>query len=205
MKKDFLNRQLSSLSRQIAEEEVNLAAFQKANPELMEFLTFAESDSAKNKLLSDFSRLNEEILSNRSTKDLLLRLPQAKKGEHEIYKTALESQLIKLSDLQYQLRLTEESPDPDKTSRISIIKKEIDTASKRMAELNEEMAEAYLNNPLAPDDVSTRISKLELDYQVLLIEKKNTETKIEKANLIEKNFSQKRLDLRRLKSDIDLS
>ncbi len=203
MKREFLSRQLSTLSRQIGEYEVNIVEYQKKSPEFAAFLMLAEDDAGRTKMMAELARVQDEIRTNRATKNLLLRVPQAKRGEHTSLQTTIEAATAKLSDLQYRLRLTQESTDPDRNTRVEALQQELHETSSQLARLNEEVTQVSRDTPLTSSDVRTQIAKLEVDYNVLSVQKKNIEGQVSRINELEKTFVQQRLEYKRLKSDLE--
>ena len=203
MKREFLSRQLTTLSRQIAENEVSVVQFQQNSPELAAFLLLSEEDAGRTKLQLELAQVEDQLRSNRATKDLLLRVPQARRGEHTVLKTAIEAATDRLSDLEYRLRLTQESSDTNRESRIAALKKEIDETRGRLAELNTEFEKGVLSNPVDSTDVRSRLGKLELEYRISQIQKRNLENQLERINQLERKYVQQRLEYKRLKADLE--
>ncbi len=202
-KRDFISRQLATLSHQIAENEVSLLEFQKRSPEFTAFVTVSDEDEGRTKLQNDLAQIESQILTNRATKTLLLKVPQAKRGEHTSLQSSVDAATQKLMDLEYRLRLTEESNDADKKVRIQALHQEIAETSQQLSRANEQLERVFISNPVEASDVRSRISKLELEYRVLLVSRKNTAEQIEKLNQLEKRFVQQRLDYKRLKADLE--
>ncbi|MBY0372075.1 AAA family ATPase [bacterium] len=203
MKREFLSRQLSTLSRQIAEYEVNLVEYQKKDPELSAFLMVAEDDIGRQKLQNELAKTEDEIRTNRATKGLLLKVPQAKRGEHTSLQMSIEASTAKVADLEYRLRLTEESNDTGKETRIQALRAELKDTSAQLAKLNEQFEKAFLSNPVDSNDVRTRLAKLELEYRVLQIQSRSINGQMEKINSLEKKFVQQRLEYKRIKADLE--
>jgi Mrp family chromosome partitioning ATPase len=203
MKKEFLARQLATLSRQIAENEVAIMDYQKKSPEFTAFILGNEEDGGRNKLQMEVAVTEDHIRTNRATRALLLKVPQAKRGEHTVLATTMEATTARLSDLEYRLRLTETSNDPDKDTRVQGIRREMAETSAQLAKLNEELESAYLAQPADSADVRNKIAKLELDYQILQIAKRNLASQIEKLNGLEGKYIQQRLEYKRLKADVE--
>src|SRR5262249_52899458 len=85
MKTEFLRRQISSLTRQIAEREANLVDFQKKSSEFMNFLVIDVEGQGRNRLQADLADIDQKLETNRATKGLLFDTPQAKRGEYTAY------------------------------------------------------------------------------------------------------------------------
>lgn len=202
MKREFLSRQLSTLSRQIAENEVAIMEFQKKTPEFVTFI-MQDDDAGRNKLQVELAQTQDQMRTNRATRALLLKVPQAKKGEHIVLQTTVEATTARLSDLEYRLRLTENSDDPEKETRIQGIRQEISETSMALAKLNEELESAFLSQPVDSTEVRNKLAKLEIDYQVANVQQKNLLSQIEKLNGLEKRYIQQRLEYKRLKGDIE--
>ncbi len=203
MKRDFLSRQISSLTRQIAEREFNLADFQKKSPDFMNYLMLEIEERGKAKLRHELSQLREQLTANRAMKNLLLNAPSAKRGEHQYASSAITSTTARINELQYQLRLMENSTAPDREERIKTLNDEISSVSSRLAELNDEEVRNFLKNPLPAFEVRNQATKLELEYRVGIIKVRNLEKNIEELTLREKKYQQPRLEYERLKAELN--
>lgn len=203
MKREFITRQLSTLSRQIAEYEVNLVEYQKKSPEFATFLVASDEDAGRNKLQVELAQIEDQMRTNRATAALLQKVPAAKRGEHTTLQTSIEAATSRLSDLEYRLRLTEESNDPDKINRVQALHQEIQETSTQLSRLNDDLEKAFRDSPVDSNDVRTKVAKLEIDYRVQQIQKRNLSNQIEKINQLEKQFVQQRLEYKRLKSDLE--
>lgn len=203
MKREFLSRQLSTVSRQIQDTELRMIEMQKANPVFFDYLLLDSEDQGRKRIQGQLSEYQEKILTNRATRSLLLSVPQAKRGEHTVLATAIEALTTKLADLQYRLRLTEQSTDPEKEQRLLALKQEIELTSNRVAKLNEEMMRAYVSNPLNSKDLRQRLAELELDFRTMELKRKNSENQMEELNSKEKKFSELKLQYKRLRSELD--
>ncbi len=80
MKRDFLAKQIASLTEQLTEKEFYLAEFQKKNEDFINFLMINIEGRGVQKIRSQLFDLKQRISANRAVKSLLLQTPQAKKG-----------------------------------------------------------------------------------------------------------------------------
>jgi Mrp family chromosome partitioning ATPase/capsular polysaccharide biosynthesis protein len=203
-KRDFIGKQLSTLSTQIADYEVHLLDLQKKNPEFTTFLlAFDEEAGSSTKQHTELSKTNDLIRTNRATRDLLLKAPSAKRGEHTSLATSIEGTTSKLMDLEYRLQLTEVSNDPDKIERIQSLHSSINATREQLSKMNGAVERSITENPVESSDIRSRVAKLEIDYQVLLATRNNLTQQILKTNELEKRFIKQRLEYKRLKADLD--
>lgn len=203
MKREFLSRQLASVSRQIADTEIRVIEMQKENADFFDYLLLDSEDQGRRKLQAALSDIQDKVATNRATRELLLKVPQAKRGEHTELTVTIEALTTQLSDLQYRLKLTEQSEDPAKEARIAALKSEISSTGSRLAKLNEAVVKAFVTNPMNSKDLRTKLADLEVDYRTLEIRKRNTIAQMEELNSKEKKYSELKLNYKRLRSELD--
>lgn len=202
MKKDFIARQISSLTAQIAEREQTLAEIQKNDPEFVNFLLLDPDGQGRGKLQAELSAIQRKIENNRSTKRLLMHVPQAKRGEQTVHRSTIAALTAQISELQYQLRLTEASTDPDREGRLETIRRGIRELSAQLARSNDDEVRAYQNMPIASAELRKRLAQVELDYRVMQVRKQSLEVQLEHFTQQEKKFSQRRLEYERQRTDL---
>lgn len=203
MKRDFLSRQISSFISQIKEREQNLTDFQKKNADFFAFLSTNMEDKGLQRLRSEATSLNRRLASNRAIHKLVLSVPRAKRGELTA-RTAVVSLLTgKVSEIQYQIKLTEQSEQPNKEERLANLKAEMAEVSQRLANINEEEVEVFQKTPLPASEVKKRVAELELEYQTDLIRLANTQKEIEAVASREKDYNQPRLEYERLYMELN--
>jgi len=202
MKTEFLRRQIASLTRQIAERETNLVDFQKRSPEFMNFLIVDIEGQGRVKLQTEINAIEDKLETNRATKRLMLETPSAKRGEHSALTAAISAVTQQLTDLQYQLQLTEQSEDANKEARIRTLRRSIDEKSSMLARMNDQEVQAFMKNPLASEDVRAKVKDLEVEYRVLQIRKRSLELRVEQLGRREKKFAQPRLEFDRLNTEL---
>jgi Mrp family chromosome partitioning ATPase len=203
MKREFLSRQLASVSRQIADAEIRLVEMQKENPDFFDYLLLDSEDQGRKKLQASLADLTEKMATNRATKSLLLKVPQAKRGEHTQLVTTIEALTLKLSDLQYRSKLTEQSDDPEKDERLFALKKEIELTANRLGRLNEQVVTAFVNNPVNTKDLRNKLADLEMDYRTFEIRRRHASAQMEELNNKEKKYSELKLNYKRNRSELD--
>lgn len=203
MKREFLSRQLASVSRQIADTEIRLVEMQKENADFFDYLMLDSEDQGRRRIQAAVSDINDKMATNRATKELLLKVPQAKKGEHTELTVTIEALTIKLADLQYRLKLTESSEDPERDARMAALKKEIEITGNRLGRLNEAVVQAFVNNPVNSKDLRSQLAQLELEYRTFQIRKRNSTAQMEELNNKEKKYSELKLQYKRTRSELD--
>ncbi len=169
MKRDFLARQISSLTCGNRGTGFNLADFQKKSPDFINFMMMDVEEKGRQRLRGELTQLKEQLASNRAIKQLLLHVPQAKRGEHTSLQPAIGALDSQTSELQYQIKLTEQSTNPDRDERLRTLNEELSKVSARLAKLNDEEVSLYMRNPLNSADLRQKVANLELDYRVGLI------------------------------------
>jgi Mrp family chromosome partitioning ATPase/uncharacterized protein involved in exopolysaccharide biosynthesis len=202
MKRDFLSRQISSLTRQLSEREYNLAEFEKKHEDFINFIMLNIEGKGLQKLRSGLLETRQRLETNRAFRRLILNVPQAKRGEHTGLNVAIAASTQRISDLEYQLHLTENSIDPNREENLLKVRKELLDAQSQLARLNDEDENAYLKNPIASIDVRKRISQLEIEYQTDLIREINLEKEITEIQTKEKKYQTERLEHDRLEAEL---
>jgi len=202
MKRDFLSRQISSLTRQLAEREFNLADFQKKNEEFINFIMLNIEGKGLQRLRSQSLELKQKLSTNRALKRLILNVPQAKRGEHTALGTSITALTSRISELQYQLTLYRQSTAADRDARVATIEAEISRNEAQLAKLNDEEEQAYLKNPIESTEVRKRVSTLELEYRTDSIKLRDLEQEIMEIQKNEKRFQQQRLEHDRLQAEL---
>lgn len=202
MKRDFLSRQIASLTRQITEREGNLAEFQKRSPDFMTFLMMDVEDHGRQRLRGELEKLKESLTANRAMKNLLLKGPAAKRGEHGALQPAISALTARVSELQYQIKLTEQSANPDREQRLLQLNEALREASAQLAELNDEEVQTIAKSPISSASVREKVAALELEYRVALIRQQALEKQIIELNEREKKYQQQRLEYDRLKAEL---
>jgi protein-tyrosine kinase len=202
MKRDFLSRQISSLTRQLAEREYNLAEFEKKHEDFINFVMLNIEGKGLQKLRGALLEVRQRLETNRAFRRLIVNVPQAKRGEHTALSTAIAAATQRISELDYQVHLTETSTDPNRDQNMSQLKKDLADAQGQLARLNDEEERAYLKNPIASIDVRHRISALEIEYQTDLIREINLEKEIAEIQVKEKKYQTERLEHDRLQAEL---
>jgi Mrp family chromosome partitioning ATPase/uncharacterized protein involved in exopolysaccharide biosynthesis len=202
MKRDFLSRQISSLTRQLAEREYNLADFQKKNEDFINFIMLNIEGKGLQRLRAQAIDLRQKLSTNRALKRLIMNVPRAQRGEHTAQDRSIAALTARLSELQYQVTLERQSETPDKESRIQDLEREIQEQEKALASLNEEEEMAYLKNPIDSTEVRKRLSSLELEFRTDTIKLRDIESEIADIQLKEKKYQQQRLEYDRLQAEL---
>ncbi len=202
MKREFLSRQISSLSRQIAEKENHFADFQKQNSEFMDFLIADVEEKGRVRLRSELSALRDSAEANRAMKSLLMRGSSSKRGEHVELQPAIQSLTARVSELRFQLKLTEESQNPDREQRIAELTEQLAGTQNDLAALNDQEAESVSRTPITAQAARDRISSLELEFRTSLIRKSRLERSLASLNIRERQFQAQKLEFERLKAEL---
>lgn len=202
MKRDFLSRQISSLTRQIAEREFNLADFQKRSPDFMSFLLVDVEEKGRSKFGSELHMLEENLEANRAMRHLLLTAPQAKRGELTELGPVIKQLDEKVTELKYQIKLTEQSENADREQRLRTLAADLLATQTRLATLNDEETNIFMHSPIGSSEVRNKIAQLELEYRVGVIKMKTLERKMEELGQREKKYQQQRLEYDRLKAEL---
>jgi Mrp family chromosome partitioning ATPase len=202
MKRDFLSRQISSLTRQLAEREFNLTDFQKKNEDFINFIMLNIEGKGLQRLRAQAIDLRQKINTNRALKQLILNVPRAKRGEHTVQDASIAALTARISELQYQLTLQRQSGSPEKEDRIRGIEGEIRRQEAALAKLNEEEEMAYLRNPIDSLEVRKRLSSLELEFRTDSIKLRDIEAEITNIQMKEKKYQQQRLEYDRLQAEL---
>ena len=103
-------------------------------------MTFSVMDTGEKGLrhLHEEENVTKERMAiNRAIRDLLVRSRTSKAGVHNTLDTTVNALNIRLQDLQYQLQLTQESPDAGKSQSVAALNAEINRVSAQIARLNE--------------------------------------------------------------------
>ncbi len=202
MKRDFLSRQISSLTRQLAEREYNLADFQKKNEDFINFIMLNIEGKGLQRLRGQALDLRQQLATNRALKHLIMNVPKAKRGEHTAEDASIAALTARLSELQYQLTLQKQSPSPDKEARVNDINTEINRVEGALGQLNDQEELAFLKNPIESTEVRHRISQLELEFRTDEIKLHDAEREITDIQLKEKKYQQQRLEYDRLQAEL---
>ncbi len=203
MKRDFLSRQIASFISQIKEREQNLTDFQKKNAEFFNFLSTNMEEKGLQRIRSEATAIKRRLASNRAIYKLILSIPRAKKGEHTARSAVIGLLTNKVAEIEYQIKLTEQSQEPQKEERLASLNAELSDVSQRLSNINEEEVAVFQKSPLPAADVKKRVSELELEYQTDLIRLSNAEKEIEVISAKEKDFNQPRLEYERLYMELN--
>jgi protein-tyrosine kinase len=202
MKRDFLSRQISSLTRQLAEREYNLAEFQNKNEDFLNFVMQNVEGRGLARLRGMVLDTRQKMQTNRALKHLVLNVPQAKRGEHTVMQTSILALTARISELQYQLTLLQDSTSEDRLERTVTLKKELEQAETELAKLNDREESAYLKSPIESTEVRKRISQLELEYRTNEIVLRDLEHEVTQIQVKEKKYQQQRLEYDRLQAEL---
>ena len=112
-------------TRQIAEREFNLAEFQKNNEDFFNFIMLNVEEKGLQRLRAERASLRTKLATNRAIYKLILSVPRAKRGEHTARSTVITALTARVSELEYQLQLTEQSTDPEKAARMRQLKEDL--------------------------------------------------------------------------------
>jgi len=202
IKRDFLSRQIASLTRQLAEREYNLSEFQKKNEDFINFVMLNIEGKGLQRLRGQGIELRQRLNTNRALKRLIMSVPKAKKGEHTALSTSIAALTGRIAELSYQLTLQRQSTSPDKDERIKQIEREIEKAEAQLGTLNDEEEMAYMKNPIESTEVRKRLSALELEFRTDTIKLRDVEREITEIQLKEKKYQQQRLEHDRLQAEL---
>jgi len=202
MQREFLARQISIQSREIYERENALVEYQKKNSELMDFIMGGGNEKALSQLRMEIAKTQEKIHDTLSMKELLLKIPQAKRGEHVALQKSIRAMTEQVTNLQYQIELMTQSMDPEKEQKLAVLNEKLSQVSSQLASLNEKELNLFVKNPLDSSTVKDQIAKLEFEYRLNVISLRTKEKQL--ANLTEKakQYQPQILELERLKSDL---
>jgi len=203
LKKDFLSRQISSLTQQIYERERAVASYQRKSSDFLSFVLSDSDDKGLQRLRSDEERLKHEIATNRAIRRLLLSVPRSKRGEYVTLETAISALTQRISELQYQVELTENANELNKPERLKNLHFEIDRLSSQLAALNDKQQEAFEKAPLPSPDVRKKLSELELEYKTDLIRLGDTDREIAEMTLKQNKYGEQRLEYDRLLAELN--
>lgn len=203
MKREFLARQIASQTREITERENQLVEFQKQNSEFMDFLLEGGKEKLRSNLQVSVNRVKKDLDDNRALKDLLLSVPQAKRGEHNSLGTAITALTAQVSEIQYQIQLTQQSIDPEKEAKLHALNQELARVSNQLAKLNESEIQSFLKNPLTSQEVRERVKKLEFDYRLNSIKLKGLESELKEATRKAKKFTHQFFEHERMNSELN--
>lgn len=202
MKRDFLARQISSLSRQVQEKESQFTEFQKRNSEFIDFIGSETEDRGRIRLRSELNTLREGQEANRAMKGLLMRGSSAKRGEHVALTPAINSLTMRVSELRFQIKLTEQSQNPDREQRLEELNEQLKEVQNELATLNDQEVAAFSRTPISASAAREKIATLELEYRTSLIKEKRIERAIDNLNKLDRRFQGERLEYERLKGDL---
>ncbi len=202
MKRDFLARQISSLTRQVNEKENRFADFQKSNAEFIDFMIADVEERGRIKLRSDLTVLRETMETNRAMKGLLMRGSSAKRGEHVALQPAIASLTLRVSELRYQIKLTEQSLNPDREQRMEDLQTQLTEVQNELASLNDQDVAAFTRTPISATAARERIAGLELDYRTNVIKEKRLQESLNALNKQDRKFQSQKLEYDRLKADL---
>ncbi len=202
MKRDFLSRQISSLTRQLAEREYNLADFQKKNEDFINFIMLNIEGKGLQRMRGQALDLRQQLATNRALKHLIMNVPKAKRGEHTAQDASIAALTGRLSELQYQLTLQRQSAGVDKEERIKSIDIEVNRVENALGQLNDQEELAYLKNPIESTEVRRRLSQLELEFRTDTIKLRDVERETTDIQMKEKKYQQQRLEYDRLQAEL---
>ncbi len=203
MKREFLARQISSLGRQVAEKETNFAEFQKKNPEFITFLIQDTEERGRIKLRTDLNNLRDQMETNRAMRSLIMKgTSAAKRGEHVALAPAISSLTQRVSELKYQLKLTEDSQNPEREARIEELNGLLADAENQLAKLNDQDVAAFSRTPISATAAREKVASLELDYRTNVIKQQRMEQSLEKLNHLDRKYQGLRLEYDRLRADL---
>jgi len=198
LKRDFLTRQISSFVNQIKEKEQGIVDYQRNNPDFINFLNLTVDNQGIQKLRTEKNNIMHKMATNRAIYKLVLSIPRAKKGEHTARATTIQVLTQKVTELQYQISLTEQSNHPDKEGRLKILRQELDDVTSRLSYLNEEEVQTFMKTPLPSAEVRQKVASLEVEYKADQIKLANVEKDLEIFSQKEKLFNQQRLQYERM-------
>ncbi|NBY20969.1 hypothetical protein EBQ74_12175 [bacterium] len=179
LKRDFLTRQISSFVNQIKEKEQGIVDYQRNNPEFINFLNITMDNQGMQKLRTEKNNIQHRMATNRAIYKLVLSIPRAKKGEHTARATTIAALTQKVTELQYQITLTEQSNNPDKEGRLRTIRQQLDEVTAQLAHLNEEEVQAFMRTPLPSAEVRQKVASLEIEHRADQIKLANIDKEIE--------------------------
>lgn len=198
LKRDFLTRQISSFVNQIKEKEQGIVDYQRNNPEFINFLNITMDNQGMQKLRTEKNNIQHRMATNRAIYKLVLSIPRAKKGEHTARATTIAALTQKVTELQYQITLTEQSNNPDKEGRLRTIRQQLDEVTAQLAHLNEEEVQAFMRTPLPSAEVRQKVASLEIEHRADQIKLANIDKEIETFSQREKLYNQQRLQYERM-------
>jgi|GEM_PF-1413488 len=203
MKRDFLSRQIHSFTRQITEREAKLTSFQKENEDFFNFIMLTVEEKGLQKLRSELGQIKSRIATNRAVYKLILSVPRAKRGEHTARETVISALTKKISDLEYQVKLTETSDHPDREGRVNMLSRDLADAQSQLGRVNEEEVEAFIKNPIPTSSVRTRIAELEIEYRTDLIRISSIEKEVDNLVGKERRYNQLHLEYDRMLAELN--
>ena len=130
----------------------------------------------------------EKMAINRAVRDLLVRSRASKAGVHNTLDTTVNALTLRLQDLQYQLQLTQESPDSTKLQHVAALNAEINRVSTQIARLNELEVEDSLRDPIPSSERRKRIAELELEFRTDGVKLQGIHIKLLSFNRRRRNF-----------------
>lgn len=202
MKREFLNRQIESFKRQLAEREANLIDFAKKNEEFVTFMLLKVEGRGIEKLRGELSGLKQRKISNRALKKLMMEAPSAKRGEHSTYTAAINALNQRVAELSYQLYLTKQSSTPDKEERLKKLEEDQQNASSQLASLNEAEQKIFQKNPLQAQEVRKRITDAELELSTIEFSIEGLERELSEIQHKEKKYYSQRHEYDRLNVEL---
>lgn len=203
MKRDFLSRQIASFISQIKEREQLLAEFQRKNQDFLNFVSMNIEERGLQRLRTERANLKHRTNSNRAIKNLLLTMPRARRGEHTARTTAIAALTNRITQLQYQISLTQNSDDPHRVEQLQKLRSEYAESTQQLARLNEDDIDTYMKNPLNSSDLRRRLADLELEFKTDSLRLVSVEKEIEALNVKEQMYNQQRLEYERLFTELN--
>ncbi|MBI4404287.1 MAG: hypothetical protein HY537_09005 [Deltaproteobacteria bacterium] len=202
MKREFLSRQIASLTRQLTEKEVDFTEFQRKNEEFMSFNMLNIEGNGLGQLRSRILELKQNIVANRAVKQLMINVPIEKGLPHTTYNATVQALELRLVQLQYKQHLTENTTTPEKDGRLAHIALEIENIERQLRSVKSEAKGAFIRNPIPEMSLRGKLTDLELEYRMALIRLENLEREIAQVEKKQRHFSAQRLEYERLLAEL---
>jgi len=201
-KRDFLARQIVSLSEKITDRQIAIANFEKENTRFMAHYVTIGGDtsfqSARKKILT----LKAQMTENRAIKALLRSLPQPDTSEDTSLATTVGALKTRLSELRYKKYLTNNMASRNRMARLADIDREMVFVRDEIEKFKTDLKGDFTERPIAGARLRQRIVQLEFKYRIDAIKLDALQQNIVKLENQRRSFNREILIYKRLQAEI---
>lgn len=203
LKQEFLNRQIATLSSQIAEKEIELANLEQEDEDFYDFIVLAgQNNEHLQSLRNEIIRVKQLIATNEALKSMLNSVPHSNGDTHTALQATITAINSRINEVTYKRHLTKQVDSPDRERRLKSIDSELGLLKSQLAELTKRSNELFLESPVTMEKVRERLANLVMERKMNDLTLAELQKKITEVKEQQRKFRRKQLEYNRRKAEI---